>query len=246
MNSFKIFIKKCWQLISLFCPLRFFTFEKLKLYFFKNVILHRRVSIRKDFFEGFNQIYANTAIHFSHIGTGTYIGSDSQIFKSYIGRFCSLGSKLKIGLGTHPSSNYVSSHPAFYSPSRQAGFTFVEGNSAHFQEYKYADGDYLVTIGNDVWIGYNVIVLDGVKICDGAIIATGSVVTKDVEPYSIVAGVPAKPIGQRFNKEEIDFLLDFCWWNKNIEWIKVNKGFFTDINLFKDVLLRKDFDKNRS
>ena len=71
----------------------------------------------------------------------------------------------------------------------------------------------LPVIGNDVWIGFSTTILNGVRIGDGAIVAAGSVVTKDVEPYSIVAGVPAKIIGKRFSDDMIERLLDLQWWN---------------------------------
>jgi virginiamycin A acetyltransferase len=72
-------------------------------------------------------------------------------------------------------------------------------------------------IGNDVWIGYDATIMPGVNIGDGAIIATKAVVTKDVAPYSIVGGNPAKEIKKRFSQEEIDFLLDIQWWDWSME-----------------------------
>jgi virginiamycin A acetyltransferase len=72
-------------------------------------------------------------------------------------------------------------------------------------------------IGNDVWIGYGATIMAGVTIGDGAIIATKAVVTKDVAPYSIVGGNPAKEIRKRFSEEKIKQLLDLCWWDWPIE-----------------------------
>ena len=80
-----------------------------------------------------------------------------------------------------------------------------------------------------MWIGYNVTILGGVSIGDGAIVAAGAVVTKDVEPYTIVGGVPAKPLKKRFTDEQIEFLLGFKWWEKDREWIKENKDYFLNI-----------------
>ena len=87
-------------------------------------------------------------------------------------------------------------------------------------------------IGNDVWIGNNVIIKYGVKIGDGAILGAGAVVTKDVEPYSIVGGVPAKVIKYRFSPDEIKFLLAFKWWDKDLNWLKENKHKFQNIGEF--------------
>lgn len=87
----------------------------------------------------------------------------------------------------------------------------------YFDQIKYVDEEkkYFVEIGNDVWIGNNVLIMDGIRIGDGAILAAGSVIAKDVEPYTIVGGVPAKFIRKRFKDSEIDFLLDFKWWERN-------------------------------
>jgi len=104
-----------------------------------------------------------------------------------------------------------------------------------FQEFSKNvsnSNEYSINVGNDVWISANVTILDGVKIGDGAIIASNSLVNKDVEPYTIVGGVPAKPIKTRFEKDEIDFLLKFKWWNKSLNWIEENSDKFTDIKQF--------------
>jgi tetrahydrodipicolinate N-succinyltransferase len=84
-----------------------------------------------------------------------------------------------------------------------------------------------VIIGNDVWIGANAVILDKVKIGDGAVIAAGAIVSKDVKPYTIVGGIPAKPIKKRFSEEEIEKLLEFKWWEKDIRWIRENYELFS-------------------
>jgi acetyltransferase-like isoleucine patch superfamily enzyme len=107
------------------------------------------------------------------------------------------------GLGAHPT-NWLSTHPAFYSLRRQSGVTFVQEN--HFDELRP------VTIGSDVWIGARTLVLDGISVGDGAVIAAGAVVTRDVPPYAVVGGVPARPIRYRFDDAVIAELLDWRWW----------------------------------
>ena len=87
-------------------------------------------------------------------------------------------------------------------------------------------------IGNDVWIGSNVIIMSGVRIGDGAVIAAGAIVTKNVEPYSIVGGVPAKTIRRRFEENQIEYLRKIEWWNRSEDWIKKNAASFTDIEYF--------------
>ena len=91
---------------------------------------------------------------------------------------------------------------------------------------------YSILIGNDVWIGANVYLMDGVMVGDGAIIASNALVTKDVPPYAIVGGVPAKVIKKRFEEDKIDFLLDFKWWEREESWIRNNAEKFTNIENF--------------
>lgn len=80
-----------------------------------------------------------------------------------------------------------------------------------------------------MWIGADAVILDGVKVGDGAVIAAGAVVTKDVPPYAVAGGVPAKIIKYRFTQENIDFLMDIKWWEKGEPWIKAHADYFESV-----------------
>lgn len=186
--------------------------------------------------EGRNVIHKNVSISSSKIGYGTYIGDGSLLLNSDIGKYCSIAENVRIIFGQHPTNTFVSTHPAFFSTRKQAGFTYVD--KSLFNENKYADPakKYSVKIGNDVWIGANVSILEGVNIGNGAIIATGAVVVTDLEPYAIYGGVPAKKIRTRFNSEAEAFLLDFRWWDKDPKWIEENAYFFSNIEKFIEII----------
>lgn len=210
-----------------------FLLKKENMY--NNVCFKGNTNINlKTKFEGNNVINKNSTIINSYIGFGTYIGENSFISSTRIGKYCAIAPNVKTVMGIHPTKEIVSVHPAFYSISKQAGFTYVNENL--FKEHKYVDeeNNISISIGNDVWIGENVLILEGVKIGDGAIIGAGSIVTKDIEDFSINVGAPAKKIKQRFENDEIEFLKKFKWWNREENWIKENAKDFIDIKILKE------------
>lgn len=134
-----------------------------------------------------------------------------------IGSYCSLAPGVIIGDGQHPIT-FLSTHPFQYEKEMPFHSFFKE--IQNFKTTTKLPKDVISkkqpTIGNDVWIGTNAIILKGVRVGDGAVIAAGSVVTKDVPPYAIVGGVPAKIIKYRFDTELIERLLSICWWDYEI------------------------------
>lgn len=197
---------------------------------------------KSSVFEGNNKVSERCKLINCDIGKYTYFNTDTKLFYTKVGRYSSIGSDVKNIRGVHPSSNYVSSHPIFYSLKKQVGVTYVDIQKFREEIYVDKEGVYCNYIGNDVWIGSNVIILEGVSISDGAIIAAGSVVTKDVPPYTIVGGVPAKEIKKRFSQDQIDFLMGIKWWNQSDEWIKKYADFYEDIEIFiKKVKYEKDY-----
>lgn len=180
---------------------------------------------------GWNKIGKNSSF-FGSLGKGSYIGSDCHI-SADIGKFCCIAPYVRTAVGRHPTKAFVSIHPAFYSPDlSRCGLSY--SGQQRFDESKGR-----IRIGNDVWIGYGAILLDGVQIGDGAVIAAGAVVCKDVAPYSIVGGVPAKPIAERFSAEDREELARLRWWDKPDEWLKANADRFDSIQK----LMQKDSDR---
>lgn len=152
------------------------------------------------------------------IGRYSYVGSGTRITDTVIGSFCSIGGRCGIGGGIHPTS-MVSTSPIFLKGHNIFG--------KNFANIPY-DPSKPVKIGNDVWIGEGACIVSGVKIGDGAIIGAHAVVTKNVEPYSVVAGVPAKEIRKRFDEKTIQELLALKWWEWPEEKLKAAGSFFND------------------
>lgn len=142
----------------------------------------------------------------STVGKYSRIGINCKIVNTTVGNFTAIGENTVAGLGQHPT-NYLTYHSIFYK----------KGNWGWHDDWvKYPEGfqeNKPITIGNNVWIGTRVIIMDGVTIGDNSIIASGAIVTKDVPPYSIVGGVPAKVIKTLFDVEMRKRLDEIQWWN---------------------------------
>lgn len=182
-----------------------------RLCFLKNIIKNPNIIVGDytyyDDFENVENFEKNVKYHFDFTGD-----------KLIVGKFCMIASDVKFIMnGANHLSDAISSYP----------FAIFGGAWAHAMEGKeYPDkGD--IVIGNDVWIGYNSTIMSGVKIGDGAIIATNSTIVKDVQPYTIVGGNPAQLIKKRFSDETIEKLLDLKWWDWDIDKITGNVQFLT-------------------
>jgi acetyltransferase-like isoleucine patch superfamily enzyme len=127
-----------------------------------------------------------------------------------IGKYCSISTHVIIFLGSEHRTDWVSTYP----------FPYLWKEASSIKGHPFSKGD--VIIGNDVYIGYHVTILSGVAIGDGAAIGAGSVVTKDVPPYAIVAGNPARIVRYRFDEETIQKLLQVKWWDWPDEKVKEN------------------------
>lgn len=157
-------------------------------------VIHPHAELYNTTLEAHNTIHPRVQLTDCTIGAHTYIARETFLNDIRIGRFSSIGPRVLAGTGEHPSNLLVTS-PKLYSPLPA------------FRERAP------VTIGNDVWIGAHAFLRDGVTIADGAIIAAGAVVTRDIPPYHIYGGVPAKLIRPRFDADIIARLVALAWWN---------------------------------
>lgn len=161
----------------------------------------------------------------SSLGDYSYVMERCDIIYTDIGKFSNIASDVRINPGNHPME-WVSQHHFLYR-CRLYGFR-DEDNSAFFDWRKRQR----VSIGNDCWIGHKAIILPGITIGNGAVVAAGAVVTKDVAPYTVVAGVPAKTVSKRFSKQIWEALEETAWWDWDHETLKERMDDFYDIRTF--------------
>lgn len=150
------------------------------------------------------------------LGYATTLGYNNFLHGNIsIGKYCQLGADIAIHTTNHPT-NYMT--------------TYINKNLFK-GELKKLKGTNTVVIGNDVWVGHNALIIGNVKIGNGAVIAAGAIVTKNVSPYTIVAGVPAKPIRKRFSDAIINEVEALKWWDMSeVELEKIKPMFFKDFN----------------
>lgn len=152
-------------------------------------------------------------IYGSEMGDYSYVGRNFTCWHAKIGKFCSISWNVSIGGANHDYTR-MTQHSFLYAP--QFGLLESDGEVAYDRFTSKCE------IGNDVWIGCHAVILRDVKIGDGAVVAAGSVVTKDVEPYTIVAGVPAKVIKRRCSPELAKRMQDLAWWDMDVHVVKQN------------------------
>lgn len=188
-----------------------------------NCIIGDMAHVEDSRLDYFTQLYPFGYMYSSSLGAYSYVQKNSSIWHATIGKFCSISWNVSVGGGEH-DFHKVTAHSILYSKP----FGFID--TPMYERFSEK-----CEIGNDVWIAAGVSVLRGVTIGDGAVIGAGAVVTKNVEPYSIVAGVPARKIGQRCSDELIADLLDIKWWNWPEKEIKKNIHLF-NMNLDRETV----------
>lgn len=179
----------------------------------RNVVINRRS-------------YVNDSI----IGDYTNIGINLTMNWTKVGKFCSIARNVDIG-GDNHDYHKVTTVPMFrFLQMQNGGGKVVPDSLKSHNEY--------CEIGNDVWIAAGANILHKVKVADGAVVGAGAVVTHDVPPYAIVAGVPARIIGYRFDRRHIDELLEICWWNWPNELIVKNMKLLIESDVNDETILK--------
>ena len=168
--------------------------------------IHKDAQLHDSILGPWTRVGARTSFSEVSMGAYSYIVNDSSATYSEIGKFCSIARDARINPGNHPTWKAALHHFTYRSRSYELGpeddMDFFEWRRAH-----------RVVLGHDVWIGHGATVLPGVTIGTGAVVGAGAVVSKDVPPFTIVGGVPAKPIRERFPKDVQDGLLALSWWD---------------------------------
>jgi phosphonate metabolism protein (transferase hexapeptide repeat family) len=167
--------------------------------------IHRTASVRASSFGRFCEVGARTKVAESTFGDYAYVVNDSDIIYTDVGKFCSIAAHTRINPGNHPLERVALSHFTYRSSSYGLG-----PDDASFFDWRRG---FRCVMGNDVWIGHGAVILPGVKLGNGAAVGAGAVVSRDVPPFAIVVGVPAKIVRYRFAPEIVAALERIAWWD---------------------------------
>jgi len=169
-------------------------------------VVHPSAQLRNAKLGRFTVLAERVSFKDSELGDYSYVERHAEIIYAAIGKFCAIASDVRVNALNHPLER-VSQHKITYRPNE---YFLGKKIDAAFREWRMGNG---VEIGNDAWIGQGAIVLPGVTVGHGAVVGAGAVVTRDVEPYAIVAGVPARFLRWRFEPKVSRRIIALSWWD---------------------------------
>jgi phosphonate metabolism protein (transferase hexapeptide repeat family) len=187
--------------------------------------IHSTSIVRDSHLGSWTDVGPRTYIVESTFDDYSYAAGDVMIIYSKVGKFCSIASHVRVNPGNHPMDRVTQHHCTY----RRVQYRFGDCDDEDFFDWRRAAK---CTIGHDVWIGSSAIVLPGVQIGTGAVVGAGAVVTKDVAPYEIVGGVPAKPIRKRFTDDVITKLMQITWWDWDRQTLEARFHELQDLDTF--------------
>lgn len=187
--------------------------------------IHESARVRDSIIGPWTSIGPGSSISESTFGDYSYTAGDVSIIYSDVGKFCSIASHVRINPGNHPMHRVTQHHLTY----RRVSYRLAETDDADFFDWRRA---HRVTIGHDVWIGHGAIILPGISVGIGAVVAAGAVVSRDVPPYTIVGGVPARPIRERFPRDIARRLQKIAWWDWSRAMLEERFAEFNDLDQF--------------